>query len=485
MLAPPPAGTGTRKSPAAPAAATEAGAGLPRGLKQRHLSMIALGGAIGAGLFVGSGVGIRAAGPAIVVAYVLAGGLVLLVMRMLAEMSAADPATGSFSVHAAKALGPWAGLTAGWLYWSLLVVSVAAEAIGAADIMTGWLPGVPGWVWMTLFMAVFTGSNLAAVRRFGDLEFWFAGLKVTAICVFLLLGALAVCGLLPGSAAPGAAHLTGHGGFLPHGWHGLALGLVAAVFAYGGLETVTIAAAESADPVRAVGRAARTVVWRICLFYIGSMAVIVTLLPWDSSTAHTSPYSGTLERMGVPGAGHLMNAVVLVALLSAMNANIYGSSRMLYSLVHRGDAPRALGRVTPGGVPRNTVLASAAFGFAAVVLSVVWPDTVFRFLLNAVGATILIVWFLIGLSQLRLRRRRARCGDAEPPVRMWLFPHLTRLTLLAIGAVLVVMVLEPDSRTQVLCTGAWAALLIVCGLVNGRRGRARRAAHAGARHRAG
>ncbi|QLE75488.1 amino acid permease [Streptomyces rectiverticillatus] len=485
MLAPPPASAGTRKSPPAPAAATEAGAGLPRGLKQRHLSMIALGGAIGAGLFVGSGVGIRAAGPAIVVAYVLAGGLVLLVMRMLAEMSAADPATGSFSVHAAKALGPWAGLTAGWLYWSLLVVSVAAEALGAADIMTGLLPGVPGWLWMTLFMAVFTGSNLAAVRRFGDLEFWFAGLKVTAICVFLLLGALAVCGLLPGSAAPGAAHLTGHGGFLPHGWHGLALGLVAAVFAYGGLETVTIAAAESADPVRAVGRAARTVVWRICFFYIGSMAVIVTLLPWDSSTAHTSPYSGTLERMGVPGAGHLMNAVVLVALLSAMNANIYGSSRMLYSLVHRGDAPRALGRVTQGGVPRNAVLASAAFGFAAVVLSVIWPGTVFRFLLNAVGATILIVWFLIGLSQLRLRRRRAARGEAGPPVRMWLFPHLTRLALLAIGAVLVVMVLEPDSRTQVLCTGAWAALLIVCGLVNGRRGRARRAAHAGARHRAG
>ncbi|WP_436844834.1 amino acid permease [Streptomyces roseoverticillatus] len=467
MLAPSPDGT-ARAAPDASAAPAGPATALPRGLKQRHLSMIALGGAVGAGLFVGSGVGIRAAGPAIVVAYVLAGGLVLLVMRMLAEMSAADPATGSFSVHAAEALGPWAGLTAGWLYWSLLVVSVAAEAIGAADIMTGLLPGMPGWTWMAVFMAAFTISNLAAVRRFGDLEFWFAGLKVTAICGFLLLGALAVAGLLPGTAAPGTTHLTGHGGFLPHGWHGLALGLVAAVFAYGGLETVTIAAAESADPVRAVGRAARTVVWRICLFYIGSMAVIVTLLPWDGDSARTGPYSGALERIGVPGAGRVMDAVVLVALLSAMNANIYGSSRMLYSLVHRGDAPRALGRVTPGGVPRNAVLASSAFGFAAVVLSVVWPDSVFRFLLNAVGATILIVWFLIGLSQLRLRRRRARRGDPEPPVRMWLFPHLTRLALLAIGAVLVVMALEPESRTQVLCTGAWAAVLIVCGVVRGR-----------------
>ncbi|MEV4441231.1 amino acid permease [Streptomyces sp. NPDC049577] len=461
MLAPPP--TPVRSAPP-----TTTEAALSRGLKQRHLSMIALGGAIGAGLFVGSGVGIRAAGPAIIVAYVLAGGLVLLVMRMLAEMSAAEPATGSFSVHASRALGRWAGLTAGWLYWSLLVVSVAAEAIGAADIMTGWLPAVPGWTWMTLFMAVFTGSNLAAVRRFGDLEFWFAGLKIAAICVFLLLGALAVFGLLPGAEPPGTRHLTAHGGFMPNGWHGLALGLVAAVFAYGGLETVTIAAAESTDPVRAVGRAARTVVWRICLFYIGSMALIVTLLPWDGTSAHTSPYAGTLGRIGIPGAGHIMNAVVLVALLSAMNANIYGSSRMLYSLVQRGDAPRALGRVTRG-VPRAAVLASAAFGFAAVVLSVIWPDTVFPFLLNTVGATILIVWFLIGLSQLRLRRRRERQGVPGPPVRMWLFPHLTRLALLAIGAVLVVMVIQPESRTQVLCTGGWAAVLVVCGLVNGRR----------------
>ncbi|GAA3077594.1 hypothetical protein GCM10020000_74020 [Streptomyces olivoverticillatus] len=276
-------------------------------------------------------------------------------------------------------------------------------------------------------------------------------------------------GLLPGAEAPGTRHLTGHGGFLPNGWHGLALGLVAAVFAYGGLETVTIAAAESADPVKAVGRAARTVVWRICLFYIGSMAVIVTLLPWNSTSAHTSPYAGTLVRMGIPGASHIMNAVVLVALLSAMNANIYGSSRMLYALVERGDAPRALGRVRRG-VPRNAVLASAAFGFAAVVLSVLWPDTVFPFLLNTVGATILIVWLLIALSQLRLRRHREQHGESEPVVRMWLFPHLTRLTVFAIGAVLAVMVLEPDSRTQVLCTGGWAALLILCGLLKRRAG---------------
>ncbi|WP_327352908.1 amino acid permease [Streptomyces sp. NBC_01304] len=460
LTSPPPADprTGT---PAAPQTDADTDTALPPGLRQRHLAMIALGGAIGAGLFVGSGVGIRAAGPAIIVSYVVAGLLVLLVMRMLAEMSAAQPATGSFSVYAAKALGPWAGLTAGWLYWSLLVVSVAAEAIGAADIVTKWVPGVPGYVWMTVFMALFTGSNLAAVRRFGDLEFWFAGLKIAAICAFLLLGALAVLDMLPGTAdSPGTAHLTDHGGFLPHGWHGVALGMVAAVFAYGGLETVTIAAAESDDPARAVGRAARTVVWRICLFYIGSMAIIVTLLPWNSPGTD-APYSGALETLGIPGAAHIMNAVVLVALLSAMNANIYGSSRMLYALVRRGDAPRALGRVT-GGVPRGAVLASAAFGFVSVLLSVAWPETVFPFLLNTVGATILIVWLLIALSQLRLRRRLEQEAPERLVVKMWLFPYLTWLALLTIGGVLLMMVFEAESRTQVICTGIWTAVLLGC-----------------------
>ncbi|MFD9906248.1 amino acid permease [Streptomyces sp. NPDC059063] len=447
---------GTARPPAAPEPA------LPQGLKQRHLAMIALGGAIGAGLFVGSGVGIAAAGPAILLSYTAAGALVVLVMRMLAEMSAANPVTGSFAVHAARALGPWAGLTAGWLYWSLLVISVAAEAIGAADIMTGWVPGVPGWTWMTVFMAVFTVSNLGAVRHFGAVEFWFAGLKVTAICVFLLVGAAAVAGVLPGTKSPGAAHLTGDGGFMPQGWHGVGLGLVAAVFAYGGLETVTIAAAESSDPARAVGRAARTVVWRVCVFYLGSMAVIVTLLPWDSPAVRGGPYAGALDQLGIPGAGHIMKAVVLIALLSAMNANVYASSRMLYALVGRGDAPRPLGRLAARGVPRNAVLASSAFGFVAVVLDVLWPDTVFRQLLNAVGATFLVIWFLVGLSQLRLRRRTEKEAPERLVIRMWLFPHLTRLALCVIAAVLALMVWDEGSRTQVLCTGVWTAFLVGC-----------------------
>ncbi|MFD8784781.1 amino acid permease [Kitasatospora sp. NPDC059599] len=496
-----------------------------RGLRQRHIAMIALGGAIGAGLFVGSGVGIAAAGPGIVVSYVVAGVLTVLVMRMLGEMSAARPGSGSFSAHATRAWGPWAGLLAGWMYWALLVVSVAAEAIGASRIVVGWLPQVPAWVWVAAFMALFTGTNLAGVRHFGELEFWFAGVKAASICAFILLGAAAVLA----GRTPAAENLTAHGGLLPHGWHGVAVGTVAAVFAYGGLETVTIAAAECEDPVAAVRRAVRTVLWRVALFYVGSMAVIVAVVPWDDPAVAGGPYAAAIGRIGVPGAAQLMNAVVLVALLSAMNANIYGSSRMLYALAARGDAPRLLtgrgrsagrggdgdgdgaaGDSVPAGSPAapagtgRAVLASAAFGFASVVLSLLWPRTVFPFLLNSIGTAILVVWILIAASHLRLHGRRQRTDGPEqreleqerrpeqreleqergPEQRgleqqrglqqaapMWGFPYLGYLVLAAMAGVLLFMLVDPGSRSQVLCTGAWTAvLLLVAGVRRRRRG---------------
>lgn len=279
----------------------ESDVSLSHGLKQRHLSMIALGGVIGAGLFVGSGAGIAAAGPSIVLAYTLSGLLVMLVMRMLGEMSAAYPSSGSFSSHAERAIGPWAGFTTGWSFWILLCTAVGLEGIGAAKIVTGWLPGTPEWAWVALFMLVFCATNLAAVKNFGEFEFWFAALKVGAIGLFLVLGVLAIAGVLPGTESPGTANLTD---LFPGGGDGLVVGLLASVFAYGGLETVTIAAAESPDPVRGVAGAVRTAMWRIALFYIGSMAVIVTLVPWDSkAVVEKGPYVAALDELGIPGAG--------------------------------------------------------------------------------------------------------------------------------------------------------------------------------------
>ncbi|MFD8002131.1 amino acid permease [Streptomyces mirabilis] len=446
-----------------PSTAPDAHAPLSHGLKQRHLSMIALGGVIGAGLFVGSGAGIAAAGPSIVIAYAVSGLLVMLVMRMLGEMSAAYPSSGSFSAHAERAIGPWAGFTAGWSFWVLLCTAVGLEGIGAAKIVTGWLPGTPEWAWVALFMVVLCVANLAAVKNFGEFEFWFAALKVGAISLFLVLGVLAVAGVLPGTDSPGTSNLTGQGGFLPHGSEGLVVGLLASVFAYGGLETVTIAAAESQNPVQGVARAVRTAMWRIALFYIGSMAVIVTLVPWDSKeVVEKGPYVAALDHLGIPGAGQLMNVVVFAALLSAMNANIYGSSRIGYSLVERGQGPKALGRVS-AGVPRVAVLVSCVFGFVCVLLSYWRPDDVFPWLLNMIGAVILVVWIFIAVSQLLLRRRVEREAPEKLVVRMWLFPALTWVALAGMAAIFVLMARQPDTRVQLYSTGGMTLFLAAVG----------------------
>ncbi|MBT2368378.1 amino acid permease [Streptomyces sp. ISL-10] len=445
---------------------------LEHGLKQRHLTMLGLGGVIGAGLFVGSGAGIAVAGPGIVLSYLIAGTLAMLVMRMLGEMSSAMPASGSFSVHAERALGRWAGFSVGWLYWFLLVVVLAAEATAAASIAHGWAPGVPQWGWVLVFMLVFTVANLAAVKNFGEFEFWFAALKVGALVLFLVLGALAILGLMPDTEPVGLSHLTGDGGFLPNGWSGVVSGVLAVVFAFGGLEVVTIAAAETDDPARAVGRAVRSAVVRILFFYVGSMLVIVTVLPWTAQKAGLSPFVTVLDSIGVPSAGRIMEIVVFVALLSALNANLYGASRMVFSLAERGEAPKGLLRVTGSGVPRRAVLASVAFGFVSVLLNLRWPDSVFLYMLNAVGAVLLFVWALIAVSQLRLRRRIEAEAPERLTLRMWAFPWLTWAALAAMAAILVLMLDDDAARPQVLWSaGATAAVLLVSGVRELRSGK--------------
>ncbi|MFJ6787042.1 amino acid permease [Streptomyces angustmyceticus] len=461
--------TSTRSSQAAPQDAQNSESVLSHGLKQRHLSMIALGGVIGAGLFVGSGVGIAAAGPAIVLLFAGTGALVMLIMRMLGEMSAARPSTGSFSVHAEEELGSWAGATSGWMYWLMLCAGVAAEATAAGTIMHSWVPFVPAYGWVAVFMVFFCASNLTAVKNFGEFEFWFSAVKVTAIVAFLVLGVLGILGVF--GDAPGTQHLTGHGGFFPTGAAGLAAGLLTTISGFAGLETVTIAAAESDNPSRNVARAVRTAVWRIAVFYIGSMAVVVTLVPWNNPKVATDgPYVTVLDRFGIPAAGTIMQIVVLVALLSAMNANIYGSSRMAYSLVNRGQGPRLLAKVTRG-VPAAAVVASCLFGFAAVIAGIIWPTTVFAWLLNIAGCSVLVVWSIVCLTQLKMRRRLERETPDLLLVRMWGFPYLTWLALAAILGVFAVMAGSSDGRQQLLGTAVVASALAGAGYLKQRRDR--------------
>lgn len=437
---------------------------LIRSLKPRHLSMIAIAGVIGAGLFVGSGAAIQQAGPGILVAYAAAGIVVILVMRMLGEMAAASPETGSFSAYADRALGRWAGFSIGWLYAWFWIIVLGIEATAGAAIVHRWVPGVDQWVWALLLMALLTLTNVASVKSFGEFEFWFASIKVAAIVVFLVLGIVAILGFMPGVNAPGLDNLTGRGGFFPNGAGAVLGGTLVVVFSFFGAEIATIAAGESQNPVAAVRQAVRSTVWRILLFYIGSIAIVVTLLPWDSASVAKSPYVAAIELYGIPGAGTIMDVIVLTSVLSCLNSGLYTASRMLFSLSTRGDAPRSWAKVSARGVPRSAVLASTVVGFVTVGLNYVAPDTVFLFLVNTSGAIALFVWLVIAASQLILRRRMGPDAVKALSLKMWAFPYLTWLAILSIMALLVGMLIIPDTRESLVLSLLLAGLLVGVGV---------------------
>lgn len=442
--------------------------GLKAGLKNRHLSMIAIGGVIGAGLFVGSGGGIAKAGPAILLSYLLVGAMVVFVMRMLGEMAAASPNSGSFSAYADRALGRWAGFSIGWLYWFFWVVVLAVEATAGAKILEGWVPAVPQWGWALIVMAVLTVTNLGSVASYGEFEFWFAGIKVVAIGAFVIVGMLAVFGVLPGSDNPGAgfAHLTDAGGFMPNGWGSVLTGVLMVVFSFMGSEIVTLAAGESEDPRRAVTKATNSVIWRIGVFYLGSIFIVLTLLPWnDKSIVDKGSYVAALDSIGIAHAGQIMNVIVLTAVLSCLNSGLYTASRMAFSLGERGDAPKAFAKVSKRGVPVTAILGSVVFGFAAVYFNYTSPDTVFSFLLNSSGAIALFVWLVICLTQLRMRGILMREAPEKVTVKMWLFPYLTWATAAMITFVLGYMVYDKDNRETVLLSLLVAAVVVVIGVL--------------------
>ncbi|MFF1923339.1 amino acid permease [Streptomyces sp. NPDC058221] len=442
--------------------------GLQAGLKNRHLSMIAIGGVIGAGLFVGSSAGIAAAGPAILLSYALVGLMVVFVMRMLGEMAAARPASGSFSAYADHALGRWAGFSIGWLYWFFWVVVLAVEATAGAKILENWVPGVPQWAWALIVMLALTATNLVSVGSYGEFEFWFAGIKVVAIGAFVIVGLLAVFGVLPGSdnAGSGLAHLTDTGGFFPKGPGAVLTGVLMVVFSFMGSEIVTLAAGESENPQRAVQKATNSVIWRIAVFYLGSIFVVLTLLPWnDASIMEKGSYVAALDSIGIPHAGQVMDVIVLTAVLSCLNSGLYTASRMAFSLGGRGDAPKAFARTNKRGVPQAAILSSVVFGFVAVFFNYQWPDTVFAFLLNSSGAVALFVWLVICFTQLRMRGIILRESPEKLVVRMWLFPYLTWATIAMISFVLVYMLTDDAAREQVLLSLLVAVLVVAVSLV--------------------
>jgi L-asparagine transporter-like permease len=434
-------------------------AGLDRKLRSRHVSMIAIGGIIGAGLFVGSSTAIVTAGPAIIVSYAIAGAVILMIMRMLSEMAALMPSAGSFTELIRAGLGDAAGFVSGWLYWFFWVVVVAIEAIAGAVILRNWLP-FEVWQIGTALLAVMTVVNLLSARSYGEFEFWLSSTKVAAIVTFIVIAALWAAGVTS-PAGPTFSNLVDHGGFAPKGWSVVIAGVTSVIFALCGAEIATIAAAESNEPSRTIARMTGSVALRILLFYVVSIALIVTVLPWDRVVAGQSPFAAALTAMDIPAGAAIMNLVVLVAVTSCLNSGMYVTSRILFVLAARSDAPRWLVNVNRRHVPVRATLVASLFGYGALAASVLSPQLVFSFLVNASGATMLIIYLLVCGAQIRQRRRI----DAEDPgrlqLRMWFFPYLSIATVCAIVLVLAAMLRTPDLRNQLLLS---LLVAVVAGL---------------------
>ena len=436
---------------------------LSRSLKSRHLTMISIGGIIGAGLFVGSSTSIIAGGPASVLSYAITGLLILLIMRMLGEMATALPGVRSFTEFARAGLGEGAGFVVGWLYWYFWVLTVPVEAIAGAKILHLWIPLPPLQIGVVL-MTVMTGVNLMSARSYAEFEFWFASIKVAAILVFIVIAASYAFGW---TAPQGAtfANLTDHGGFTPHGWIAVLAAVPTVFFAMTGAEITTIAAAESAEPGRAVARMSTTVILRILVFYVISLFLIVSVTPWDAVRSGESPFTLALDTMHVPWAGAVMSGIILTAVLSCLNSAFYVSSRVLFILAERGDAPQSLVRLNARRVPVLSVMIGAAAGFLGILAATLAPQRVFDFLVSSSGALIVFVYMAIAIAQISLRKRRERAGEPLPAVQMWLFPWLSYAAIAAMAAVLIAMAFTPRLQQDfkasciTLMVAAFASLL--------------------------
>jgi GABA permease len=437
--------------------------------------MLSIAGVIGAGLFVGSGHAIAAAGPAVLLAYAAAGTLVVLVMRMLAEMAVASPDTGSFSTYADRAIGHWAGFTIGWLYWWFWVLVIPLEANAAATILHAWFPDIAIWAFTLVITLLLTATNLFSVKNYGEFEFWFALIKVLAIIGFVALGVAAIVGLLPTTQASGVSHLFDTQGFLPNGMGAVLAAMLTTMFSFMGTEIVTIAAAESRDPEKQITKATNSVIWRICLFYLVSIFIVVSLVPWnDSRLADVGSYQTALDVMGIPNAKLIVDIVVLIAVTSCLNSALYTASRMMFSLGKRGDAPRVATRTSKSGTPYWAVILSTAAAFLTVFANYIAPAAVFDFLLASSGAIALLVYLVIAVSQLRMRQKSIAAGE-KLSFRMWFFPYLTWAVIVFIVAVLGIMLVQEAHRMEIIATGLLSILVVATGILIARRRQSERA----------
>ena len=427
-------------------------------LKPRHVTMITLGGIIGASLFVGSGNVIRSVGPAAILSYLIGGLLVFLAMRMLGEMAAARPAIGSFMEYARVGLGNWAAYLVGWLYWYFWVGVLAYEAVLGGETMHSWFTFLPAWAWSLILILIFIGTNAISVRTFGEVEFWLASIKVIAIVVFLVAGTLFALGLWP-NATNSVSNLWIHGGFAPNGYTVAFTGVALVIFSCFGTEIAVMAAAESEDPAKGIRQATSTIIWRILLFFVGAVLVITMVVPWNQLpepvNVATAPFTYVFSLLGLPGADIVMQLIIFTAVISVLNSGLYSASRMFAALADQGFAPKLISKRNKNGLPIWALIASTSGAVVATIVNFAAPDSgVFDFIMNSAGLVALFVYVFIALTQMRIRQKLSPEEVKNLKLKVWLHPWLNIILFVAIAFILVVMLTTDSGRTQV-----WTSLI--------------------------
>lgn len=441
------------------------------GLTNRHIQMIALGGAIGTGVFYGSADAIQTAGPAVLLVYLLGGLAIFIVMRALGEMSVHEPSTGAFSHYASKYWSSRAGFVSGWNYWFNYIAVSMVELSAIGTFVQYWFPQIPLWISAAMTLILITCINITGVKNFGEFEFWFALLKVLAVIGMIVFGILVIVQGAPDaqSVPPGPQHLFNTSGFAPFGIKGMLLASVMVMFSFGGIELIGITAGEAENPTRMIPKAINQVVFRILVFYVGALAVIMSVISWRDIDGSMSPFVQIFDAAGLPGGAHVLNLVALTAAVSVYNAGLYSNSRMLYTLAQQGNAPTFLGRLSRAGVPRNGVLLSSAVTVLAVCVVFLWPEFAFTYLVSIALIAAVINWAMILITHWKFKQCIA--ADARGKSRFTVpgGKVATVIILGFLGMLFVLMLVSPDYRIAALLGPVWVAGLLFAHRTLGRR----------------
>ncbi|WP_397538220.1 amino acid permease [Rummeliibacillus pycnus] len=435
---------------------------LQRGLNNRHIQLIALGGSIGVGLFYGSSATIQMAGPSILLSYLVGGLVIFTIMRALGEMAVDDPVSGSFSSYANRYLGTFAGYLTGWTYWFMWVVVGMAEITVVGVYVNYWFPDIPHWLVALVVLIVFTMINLANVKAYGEFEFWFAMIKVVAIIGMILLGlGIIFLGIGNGGKPIGFDNLWTHGGLMPNGINGMIMSLVLVMFSFGGVELVGITAGEAKNPQHSIPSAINNVIWRILIFYIGALGIMMILYPWDKIGTNGSPFVLIFDKVGIPGAANIINFVVITAALSAFNSGLFASGRMLYNLSLQNNGPKYFGKLSKNGSPRRGILFSSLFLLVAVFLNYIVPEKVFLYISSVATVAVITSWTIILITQLKFRQSKTKKEIEKLAFKIPFYPVSTYLALTFLAFVVVLMGFIEDMRIALIVAPIWFLILYI------------------------